>query len=262
MINKFSYFAYNAHDLILNLKVDSRPKLLHKLHSTMYTVCALIIINTCAWSQTVTVKKQNEKVKGERVEGYSTELEGKFSEVSSSWSKFLKEVGRVKLFSSDPTVVTEPNFDGTVYPKGILYAHIFESGNQTRVWLGILSKEWDEKDGALADKQLEKLVYRFGIQFNRDKVQRQIDEAQQAVDAVERQNQRLINQNKDMMIQLANNEKEKITLQKSIENNKLENEALKIKLEKNKKAQDSLANASIQIKKVKDAHLERLRKIN
>ena len=262
MRNKFCYFAYNAHYLILNLKADFRPKLLHKLRSTLYTVCALIIIDTCAWSQTVTVKKQNEKVKGESVEGYSAELEGKFSDVSSSWSKFLKEVGRVKLFSSDPTVVTEPNFDGTVYPKGILYAHIFENGNQTRVWLGILSKEWDEKEAALAIKELEKLVYQFGIRFNRDKVQRQIDETQQAADAVERQNQRLINQHQEMTIQLANNEKEKIHLEKSLENNKLENEALKIKLVKNKKAQDSLANASIQIKKVKDAHLERMRKIN
>ncbi len=65
-----------------------------------------------------------------------------------------------------------------------------------------------------------------------------------------------------MTIQLANNEKEKIHLQKSIDNNKLENEALKIKLERNKTAQDSLVNVVLQIKKVKEAHQERLRKIN
>ncbi len=222
----------------------------------------IVLMSINCWAQTVTVKKQNEKVKGESVEGYSTALEGKGNDVSSSWTKFLKEVGRVKLFSTDPMVITEPNFNGTVYSKGILYAHIFENGNQTRVWLGLLPKEWEEKDGDVANKETEKLVYQFGIQYNRDKVQKQIDETQSAVDAVEKQTQRLISQNKEMTTQLANNEKEKTHLEKSTQNNKLEYEALIIKLEKNKKAQDSLANASLQIKKVKETHEERLRKIN
>jgi len=230
------------------------------MRNKFYATFVMFLIGTTCWSQTVTVKKQKEKAKGESAEGYSTELEGKLNDVSSSWTKFLKEVGRVKLFSSDPIVITEPNFNGTVYPKGIIYAHIFDGGNQTRVWLGLLSKEWEEKE--VADKEIEKLVYQFGIRYNRDKVQKQIDETQQAVDAVERQTQRLINQNKEMTIQLVNNEKEKIHLEKSVENNRLEYEALKIKLEKNKKAQDSLANAFVQIKKVKEAHEERLRKIN
>src|SRR6478736_8437451 len=203
-----------------------------------YAAAVMIVLGTNCWAQTIAVKKQKEKVKGESVEGYSTELEGKLDEVSSSWTKFLKEVGRVKLFSSDPVVVTEPNFNGTVYPKGIIYAYIFENGNQTRVWLGLLPKEWEEKDIEVANTETEKLVYQFGIRYNREKVQKQIDETQSAVDAVEKQTQRLINQNKEMTIQLANNEKEKIHLEKSIQNNKLEYEALKIKLEKNKKAQD------------------------
>jgi hypothetical protein len=225
-------------------------------------LCALTIVFAGASAQTVTVKKQSERVKGENVEGFGTELDGKLSEVSSLWSKFLKEVGRVKLFSSEPVVITEPNFNGTVYQKGTVYAHSFENGSKTRVWLGIVPKEWGEKDVEFATKQTEKLVYQFGIQFNRAKVQNQIDETLQATDAVEKHKQRLINQNKELVIQMSNNEKEKIQLEKSIENNKLEGEALKIKIEKNKKAQDSLVNAAEQIKKVMETHRERLRKIN
>jgi len=232
------------------------------MRNKFYAASVMILLGTSCWAQTVTVKKQKEKVKGESLEGYSTELEGKLDEVSSSWTKFLKEVGRVKLFSSDPIVVTEPNFNQTVYPKGIIYAYIFEGGNQTRVWLGLLPKEWEGKDVEVATNETEKLVYQFGIRYNREKVQKQNDETQSAVEAVERQTQRLINQNKEMTIQLTNNQKEKIHLEKSIENNKLEHEALKIKLAKNMKAQDSLANASVQIKKVKETHEERLRKIN
>ena len=223
---------------------------------------ALTIFCASVSAQTVTVKKSSEKVKSENLEGYSTELEGKLSEVNTQWSKFLKELGRVKLFSSEPVIVTEPNFNGTVYPKGIVYAHVFESGNQTRVWLGINPKEWEERDVETAKKQTEKLVYQFGVRYYRSKVQSQIDETQEAGDAVEKQKQKLINQQKDLSLQLTNNEQEKIQLDKSIVLNKLENEVLKIKIEKNKKAQDSLVNVSEQIKKVKGTHQDRLRKIN
>lgn len=232
------------------------------MRNKFYLLCALMIVFAGVSAQTVTVKKQSERVKGESVEGSGTTLDGKLSDVTALWSKFLKEVGRVKLFSSDPVVITEPNFNGTVYPKGTLYAFAFESGSTTRVWLGIVPKEWEEKDVEFANKQVEKLIYQFGIQFNRAKVQKQIDEAQQATDAVEKQKLRLVNQNKELVIQMSNNEKEKIQLEKSLDNNKLEGEALKIKLDKNKKAQDSLINVAEQIKKVMETHRERLRKIN
>ncbi len=227
-----------------------------------FYVIALTFCCATSRAQTVTVKPTSEKVKGDKLDGFSTELEGKNSDINSQWNKFLKEVGRVKMFSSDPQVITEPNFNGTVYPKGILYAYIFDNGNLTRVWLGIQPKNWEEKDVEFANKQLEKLVYQFGIQFHRSKVQAQINETKEAADAVEKQKQRLVNQNKDMNIQLGNNEQEKIHLDKSVDANKLEHEALLIKLERNKKAQDSLANVSEQIKKVMITHQDQLRKIN
>jgi hypothetical protein len=223
---------------------------------------ALTLLSFASQAQTVEVKKKNEKVKNEDLEGFSTELEGKHSDVNLQWSKFLKELGRVKLFSSDPTIVTNPVFNGTVYPKGVVYAYTFENGLTTRVWLGINSKEWEEKDVDNANKQVEKLTYQFGIRFYRSKVQAQIDETKEASDAVDKQKQRLVNQNKDMTLRLANNEQEKIHLNKSMDANKLEHEALLIKLQRNKKAQDSLINVDEQIKKVMITHQEKLRKIN
>jgi hypothetical protein len=227
-----------------------------------FYVIALTFLCLTSFAQTVSVKKTSEKVKGDKVEGFATELEGKYTDISSQWSKFLKDIGRVKLFSSDPTAITEPVFNGTVYPKGIVYAHIFENGSKTSMWLGIQPKEWEEKDADYANQQLEKLVYQFGIQFHRSVVQSQIDETNDAAVAVEKKALRLMNQSKEMSIQLANNEQEKIHLIKAMDANKLEHEALLIKLERNKKAQDSLVNVSQQIKKVKDAHLEKIRKIN
>jgi hypothetical protein len=111
-------------------------------------------------------------------------------------------------------------------------------------------------------KELETLAYRFGVKFYRDKIQVQIDEAQRASDAVDKQKQRLLSQNKDLVVKLSNNEQEKIRLEKAIEVNKLEHEVLLVKIQDNKLAQDSVAQAGVQIKKAGELHRERQRKVN
>lgn len=221
-----------------------------------------LFITLAGFGQPVTVKKHTEKIKSETAEGFSTNLEGKRAEVNASLNKFLKEIGKIKFLSSDPLVITEPNINGTVYPKGVVYALTTESGNVVTVWLGVRATEWETKDADFIQKQLEKLTYQFGVRFYREKMQNQIDESQQALDAVDKQTLRFANQGKDLASKLINNELEKVKLEKALEANKLENAALKIKIENNKKAQDSIANAATQIKKVKESQMEKLRKIN
>lgn len=212
-------------------------------------------------AQTVTVNKQNEKIKSETIEVFATTLEGRKEEIQQSFNRFLKEMGKVKLFSS-PTTITEPIISGTPFSKGIVYAGIQDGDKSSTVWMGINPAEWEAKDVTYATRELQKMVYQFGIKFYRDQVQKQIDETQQALDAVEKQQQRTLNQSKDLTIRLSNNEQEKIQLEKSLENNKLENVALKIRIENNKKTQDSLVNVNSQIKKVLETHKEKQRKIN
>jgi hypothetical protein len=101
------------------------------------------------------------------------------------------------------------------------------------------------------------MITEFGIRFYRERAQAQVDETQQAMDAVDKQSLRFANQGKDLAAKLTANELEKIKLEKAIENNKLENAVLKVKIENNKKAQDSIANAGVQIKKVKESQLDR-----
>jgi hypothetical protein len=226
------------------------------------TVIAIIVSAYTVTAQSVTVKKHSEKVKSETAEGFSTNLEGKRADVNASLNKFLKEIGKIKFLTSDPVVVTNPNINGTVYPKGVIYALTTESGNVVTVWLGVRLTEWETKDAEFIQKQLEKLTYQFGVRFYREKMQNQIDESQQALDAVDKQTLRFANQGKDLATKLTNNELEKVKLEKALEANKLENAALKIKIENNKKAQDSISNAAIQIKKVKESQMEKLRKIN
>ena len=220
-----------------------------------------LLVSASLQAQKVTVTSQTEKVKDESVEGYSTELEGKKNEVNDAWIKFLKDIGKVRQ-SVDPVTISEPVFNGLVFSKGIIYAIVKSTGEKTTVWLGIKPSEWEKSNVNRINNELEKGVYRFGVKYYRDKIQVQIDEAQQALDAVDKQKLRFSNQQKDMTIQLSNNEQEKIQLDKSLEANKLENSLLKAKLINNKKAQDSLVEATAQIKKIKLLHQERQRKVN
>ncbi len=223
---------------------------------------SLFIIAIGSAAQTVKVKSQQQKVKSENVDGFAVDLEGKRTDVAASLNRYLKEIGKVKFLSSDPLVITDPVFNGTVYPKGSIYAFTNESGNVVTAWLGIRLTEWETKDAAFINKQLERMANDFGVRFNRERVQAQIDETQQALGAVDKQSIRFINQGKDLATKLAANELEKIKLDKALETNRLENAVLKVKINNNKKAQDSIANAAVQIKKVKESQLERLRKIN
>jgi len=230
------------------------------------SICLLFLVSLQA--QTVTVKKQQDRIKGENTDGYGTDLEGKKEDISLAWSKFLKEVGKAKILN-DVLTIGEPALGATVYPKGILYAT--SSGLPTgqagdpekgRVWIGLKESEWTVNDIGMVNDELEKLVYRFGVKFYKDKIQLQIDEAQHASDAVDKQKQRLLSQSKDLVLKLGNNNQEKIRLEKAVEANKLEHEVLLVKIVENNKAQDSVALAGVQIKKVVELHKERQRKVN
>lgn len=220
-----------------------------------------LLFSIAALGQKVTTEKQGQKINGEECEGYATTLEGMKEQVATSWSKFLKEFGKPRQGTSF-TTISEPALGGTVYSKGIIYADIKDKGENTEVWLGIKADEWVVNDIDIVKKELEKEVYRFGIKYYKDKIQAQIDEAQRAFDATTRQGQRLVNQNKDLTIQLGNNEQEKVKLEERLNANALEHAVLLQKLENNKLATDSVAKAGDQIKKVIELHKERQRKVN
>jgi hypothetical protein len=213
-------------------------------------------------AQTVTVKRVSEKVKGENMDGFTTDLQGKRNDVTSTLTKIVKEHGKIKFLSSDPIIITNPVLDGTLYEKGILYAFVKEAGTNITVWIGRKATDWTEAQLETVDKQLEKLVYQTGIQFYRDLVQHDIDQTQQAIDAVDRQISKAFNQEKDLGKKLLNNEQEKVKLEQALEANKLENAVLKVKIVNNKKAQDSLANTMTHIQEMKKIHEEKMRTIN
>lgn len=226
-----------------------------------FVLAMVVVFSTTVFAQKVIVGKRTEKVKGENADGYYSDLDGKDEDVRALLGRFMKEAGKTKNVG-DIITVNEPVVNGTVYMKGILYATVAGSDVKTRVWIGILPAEWNSNEVEGVTKEIEQMVYRFGIKFYKDAIQKQIDEAQQAADAVTRQTQRTTNEGKQLQNKLENNDAEKIRLEKALEANKLEDLVLKQKIVNNKKSLDSLASAGEKIKVVIEGHKEKQGKVN
>jgi hypothetical protein len=219
-----------------------------------------ISIGIGAAAQTVKVKSDKTKLKGDQLDGFSVSLEGTNAAVQASLAKFLKNNGKVKQ-QSDFITLNEPTIGGTKYTQ-TLFAVVKEQNNLQEVFIGFKPDDWSKNDQESLDKPLEKYLREFGLKFYHDQIQIQIDEANRAVAAVEKQKQRLQTDGKNFVSKLEDNKKQKIQLEKSLENNKIEHEDLLLRIEKNKVQQDSINVALEQVKKVAEMHKEKQKKIN
>lgn len=226
-----------------------------------FGLVALMMIGTASFAQKVTVTKDSDRVKGNEISGYSTQLTGTIEEVTAAYTKYLKTFGKIKSSGSQLQLsAAEISFTKYTVP---LYASTQGKGEKITVWLGLNPAEWPTPEQAeTAMKDLEKVVYDFGVKFYRDKIQADIDESVRAQQTAERQTLRLQNENKNLNSRLDFNQKEKLRLEKLAAENKLEYENLIASIAKNKKDQDSVAIATDQIKKMVETHKQRQSKVN
>jgi len=205
----------------------------------------LAILPLAISAQSVQVKKEKARVDGENSSGYQVALMAPEEEVKNSLSKYLKALGKTKISG------------GKKYTTS-LYATTKQNGNATTAWFGVPSGTGEESS---LDGDLQNMVHDFGVTFHREKIQMQVDESLRALQTVEKQQIRLVNQHKDLISKIESNKREKVHLEKLLVENKLELEDLTKKLEANAKAQDSVAIANVQIKKVVEMHKEKQQKV-
>jgi hypothetical protein len=225
----------------------------------LFSFC-LTLLSASLFSQTIKIKKETARIKNEYADGYEVELQGTADEAESALSKWMKTFGKAKS-TENYIAVNEPSLQGRPYTHPI-YGMTKQLGNIISVWVGLKKSDWSESEAETVYRELETQIYNFGVTFQRDKIQKQIDESIRAAQAVEKQQQRLVNQNRNLNTKLESNKREKIQLEKSLQENATELITLTSQLAKNKKDQDSVAVAGEQIKKVVEMHKERQRKVN
>jgi ABC-type phosphate transport system auxiliary subunit len=216
----------------------------------------LAILPFTASAQSIQVKKETSRIEGSSTGGYQVALTGTEEEVKICLVKYLKMMGKTKP-SGDYITVAAPTIGSKKYTE-TLYATTRQTGSAAAAWMGVASAS---VEGSSLEGDLQKLVYDFAVTFHREKIQLQIDESLRALQAVEKQQLRLANQNKDLNNKVENNKREKIQLEKSLVENKLELQVLTNRLSANAKAQDSIAIATDQIRKVVEMHTEKQKRI-
>jgi len=229
------------------------------MKATLFSV--LLFIPLLSIAQKVTVSKDQRTVKGNTGNGYATELAGSSESVNQALNRFLKDYGKTRTASGVITL-SSPVLGGTTYEKNNAYAVVKGDAVNSNVWMGLVESEWPNHETDVLIDRFKDLVYQFGVKYYRDQIQEEINETQQALDAIDRKLQRLITQNKDLNGKILGNEEEKIRLEKATEENKNNHVILLQKLDANKISQDSVANAGAQIRKVLDAQKERQQKVN
>jgi hypothetical protein len=226
--------------------------------SKKFALILFIAVSFPMLAQSVKVSKETARIKGESVEGYAVELEGTPEDITVAYTKYIRSFAKLKM-GANPITTSEVVIKGASY-KSPIYALVKEKDARGVAWIGLKESEWND-DAEKVSKEFERILYNFGVKYYRDKIQAQIDESVRALQAVEKQQQRLVTENKNLNTRLENNEKEKVQLEKSLDVNKLENLNLLTKIEQNKKSQDSVTVAAEQIKKIVEMHKERQKKV-
>lgn len=219
---------------------------------------ALLLV-ALAYTQPVNVIRSTERLQGHNTDGYRVDLIGSLEDVQASYTRFLRAVGKVKQDDVWLTI-TDPYVNGHAF-TGRLYATVGKANDRNKAWIGFKPGDWSEEAADSLNTELEKLSYDFGIVFYREKMQADIDQSQRALQAVERQIQRLSSDERDLQTKLKNNEQELIKLQQSIEGNKLEHAVLLTHIQQNKVAQDSVAISAGKIRQVIEMQKEKQRNV-
>jgi len=223
-------------------------------------IAITLCISLCAVAQSIKVKKETSRIKGETTEGYGVELDGTVEEVTASMLKYFKSIGKVK--QADGVIMLTESLSVGSNTKYPVYGVVKEKGTTAEAWIGILPKEWPADQGSKLDKELEKMLHELGVKHYKDKIQVDIDKSNDALVAVEKQQQKLVTENKNLNLKLENNKKEKLRLDKALEENALDNENILKSIDRNKFKQDSIAVAGTQIKKVLEQQKEKQGKVD
>lgn len=206
-------------------------------------------------AQKIEVRKDISRIEGEPESGFQVHLIASREVADASLARFFKGLGKTKS-SGDYVTVADPVIHGRKI-EGLLYGVCTGDEKKTEVWIGMPGKG----DESGISEEIRKLSYDFAVTFEREQIQVQIDESLRALQAVEKKQMRLVNQQRDLDNKITNNKKEKIALEQALVDNKVALEDLTKKLEGNARAQDSVAVASGQIKKVVEMHREKQRKV-
>ena len=177
------------------------------------------------WGQKVSTAEKSERLQGRQIKGYSTTLVG--TDVREAWLRYLREHGRLRDRESY-LEIRDLSFISA--KQDTVFSKLNQGQATTAIWVGSTGKQLG----------LQEFLHSFGVKYYQDEIQEDIDESARVERMTVRQQQRLLNENKNLNLRLENNAKDSVRLVEAVKRNQLEQVELVQKLKNNAQAQDSV----------------------
>jgi len=215
---------------------------------------AIIFIGSATLlAQKVNVSAHTERVNEERIEGFKSKIDGDVDDIISQWTKHLRSLGKYRAKGTYSAVVNF-SIDNILFEDSTIYATVSSDESSATVWMGSKMESTDEYS---VSEYLKSSVYNFSKRYYMSVVQRQIDEAERAVQITNRRHQRLVKDSVEYVYKRNSSKNEIVRFKQLIEKNELEIIVLDEKLIVNKNERDSVLVEVGRMKKIVDQHKKR-----
>lgn len=208
----------------------------------------ILIILFNAFGQSVIVEEDSKNVGGSKRKGLSTSIQLDPDYVSGHWKDFLKNYGRVSTSGNDFTVEA-PQIPGIATGEGtFIYSTIKKERDASSVFMTIDLGKGDMENGSEEYAKAKEMLHKFGVEVYRSDVQIQIDDAENAVAATVKFQEKTIEDGKKLEQKIIKNTEEKQKLEMLLEQNKNEKVVLDSLVVQNQLDQKKMEEEVIKMK--------------
>ena len=226
-----------------------------------YLIPIILLIVLPSTAQKIETNSKTQRVQGKNIPGFSVRIaHDKFEEVQDFWFERLKENGKLRkrrnYYQAD-----EVNFSSLSVVNLTLFTRLNTKDSIVTVWAGANNKDLAEYDQEPVNKEVDAFLRQFARDFYRDRMQKKIEESERAVTFTSKKHQRLLQDAKNLALQLSDIEVEQKRLEETLEKIKLEHAVLLQKIEDNKSDTEATYQDLEMIKKVLEDYKSQLKKM-
>lgn len=225
----------------------------------------LLFLITCLITPLNAQNARNETgtINSKKFQGFSIIIADEQDKVSDFWINELRKNGKLRR-KRDFYQIEQLNLPDEYYPEAIYYTRVRDrDSTSSKIWIALdpeslLAGESGQEN---ADLALENYVGSLKVAYEKYLIELQIADAQRASTFTSRQQQRLIQEGRNLEFQLSESKAEKERLLESIEKLELEILALSQRIDDNKAAVEQ-SNVDLEkISKMLDQYRENLIKL-
>lgn len=211
-------------------------------------------------AQEIAIQDETKRINGTTLSGYSSTIKGDFNDILNEWTKNINEyqLRRRRNYME----MNEMSFPEVTPNTFKVFTTVNRVDSSAIIWIGFAEDISDEDNSERLQDALFNFLYKFSFDYNKQKIQKDIEEAERAATFTSRKHNRLIQEQKNLELKLTDARNEKRRLEATLEELQLEVQVLMQKIEDNQLEQTKVYQDLEQIKKVLEKHKERLKEID